>query len=30
MEKVYKCYKLGIPEDSYGVPIDNVSQNNCY
>ena len=33
MEKVYKCYKIAIyfktAEDSYGVHIDSVSQNNC-
>ena len=30
MEKVLKCYKIVISEDSHGVRIDSVSQNNCY
>ena len=31
MEKVcYKYYEIAVSEDSYGVRIDTVSQNNCY
>ena len=30
MEKVCKCYKIAISEDSYRVQTDTVSQNNCY
>ena len=28
--KIYKCYKIAIFEDSYGVHVDTESQNNCY
>ena len=30
MEKVYKYYKIAVSEDSYGVRIDTMPQNNCY
>ena len=30
MKKVYKYYETAVSEDSDGVHIDTVSQNNCY
>ena len=30
MEKVYKYYEIATSEDCYRVPIETMSQDNCY